>query len=226
MHNTFEPAGRRQSSLLSQLLVFGLTFALGFGLLQARVAEAQFTSREEVEATPKGTIGLAMIGAEVGLAVPALAGLDQPWALTLFPILGGAGGALGGYYGIDNNDSEGAAVAVLAIGFALLVPTVIITIGAIAYDPDDERSDTSSSSPSGAQPGDPDYYSKLRRLQRERVRRDRLARAGSGLVRFSEEGILLGPPGFEVQPIYSMAETQRYGVGGNAVQFSLLTGAF
>ncbi|MEM6963004.1 MAG: hypothetical protein AAF550_14855 [Myxococcota bacterium] len=226
MRPAFEPAGLRRSSLLGQLVVFGLTFVLGLSLLQARVAEAQFTSREEVDATPKGTIGLGMIGAEVGLAVPALAGLDRPWALTLFPILGAAGGALGGYYGIDNNDSEGAAVAVLAIGFALLVPTVIITLRATAYDPDDERSDTSPSSPSRAQPGDPDYYSKLRRLQHERVRRDRLARAGSGLVRFSDEGILLGPPGLEVQPIYSMVETQRYGVGGNAVQFSLLTGAF
>ncbi len=93
----------------------------------------------EVATSYKGVVGLGLIGAELGFAVPALAGMDQTWAFIVFPAVGAAGGATAGYFLLEGEGkSVGANVALLATGLALVIPTMVVTLSATAYDPDDE----------------------------------------------------------------------------------------
>ncbi|MBC7173576.1 MAG: hypothetical protein H5U40_14140, partial [Polyangiaceae bacterium] len=74
---------------------------------RARAAEAV----TQVEAGHKGLVGMGLLGAEIGLSVPALAGLDATWALIVFPIVGAAGGAISGHYAFDRpNHTVGSVV--------------------------------------------------------------------------------------------------------------------
>ncbi len=81
---------------------------------------------------------MGLLGAEVGLAVPAIAGLDATWALIVFPAVGAAGGAIGGHYAFDRSNRRIGAVAMLSLGIAMIVPTIVITKSALAFDPDEE----------------------------------------------------------------------------------------
>lgn len=88
----------------------------------------------------KGVLGLGIFGAELGFAIPALAGLDETWAFIVFPVVGAGLGATVGYFALETGTTDLAEVnvAVLAISMALIIPTMVITLSATAYDPDDE----------------------------------------------------------------------------------------
>ena len=86
----------------------------------------------------KGMIGLGLIGAELGFVIPALAGLHETWAFIAFPIIGAGGGAAAGYFLLEQGDGEPElAVASLTAGMALVIPTLIITLSATAYEPEE-----------------------------------------------------------------------------------------
>lgn len=162
-----------------------------------------------IDTSPKGTIGLGLIGAEIGLALPAMLGLDQWWALTITTVGGAAGGALAGYFAIDKPAREKAAVSVLVVGIALVVPTVILTVKGLRYDPDDEKAP------------EIDPYAKRRRRNAE------LARAGSGLLRRSKYGFHVGLPGVSAQETAYDPERSGYlPTTGSELHFSVASGAF
>ena len=108
----------------------------------------------QVTADFKGIIGCGLIGAELGFVVPALAGLDETWAFIVFPVVGAAGGGLLGYFLIEQNDEREIAVASLAVGMALIIPTMVITLSATAYDPEEE---STQPQPENVQPAAEDY---------------------------------------------------------------------
>lgn len=107
-------------------------------------AQSTGTMSGEVEKNPvdpdfKGTIGLGLIGAELGFVIPALAGLRETWGYVVFPIVGAAGGGLAGYFAIEKGtDSAPLAVATLLTGMALIIPAMVVTLSETAYDPDEE----------------------------------------------------------------------------------------
>jgi hypothetical protein len=107
----------------------------------------------EVEVDPvdpdfKGAIGLGLIGTELGFVIPALAGARDAWAYIVFPIAGAAGGAAAGYFAIEQGtDSAELAVATLVTGMALIIPAMVITLSATAYDPDDELPAAANAAP-------------------------------------------------------------------------------
>jgi len=200
--------------------------ALAFG---GPAAEAHAQTSEpagQIEATPKGTIGLGLVGAEIGLVIPALAGLHETWAFVVFPLVGAAAGAVGGYFAIDNRDSENAAVAMLTTGLALLVPSLVLTLAMTAYDPQDEGELEEEDSaleeidegdePAAAEP-EPEAE----------VRRPAPRVAGAGLLRYGPRGLQLGLPGVGVVPTYTQEELRRYGgTQQREVRVSLFSGAF
>lgn len=109
--------------------------ALGLAVLVTlsgapRAANAQVdpAAFNEVRATPKATIGLGLVGAELGLIIPSAAGLNDIWALTVFPAVGAAGGALAGYFALDKPGREKGSVAALVVGLAGVIPAVLVTI--------------------------------------------------------------------------------------------------
>ena len=143
-----------------------------------------------VQADFKGIIGLGLIGTELGFVVPALAGARDPWFYIVFPILGAGGGGTAGYFLLEEGAGDPElAVASLALGMALVIPAMGITLAAPGYAPEtDERH--------GRLP--PNV-----RAARE---------AGPGLVRISERGLMLAPPGVAATTNVSVAESLRTGV--------------
>ncbi|MFW6050520.1 MAG: hypothetical protein ACODAU_05065 [Myxococcota bacterium] len=195
--------------------------AVGAAVVGPRAAQAQ-AEATEIDATPKGTIGLGLIGAEVGFAVPALAGLDEWYWYVLFPAIGATGGALGGWYGIDEPGREKWAVAMLTTGMALAIPTMVLTLSMTAYDPEDEASTVEAEEVASRGSGARAAPRADRGGQAERLRR-----AGPGLVRRSREGWLLGAPGVAMQAVHTDKERLLLGTGRQTeVRFALLTGVF
>lgn len=85
------------------------------------------TGGEEVDGDIKGTIGLGLIGMEVGLLLPPLFKLhDQWWAWTVFPVLGAAGGAAGGYFAFESGTPDRkVTIPIFAAGVALVIPAIV-----------------------------------------------------------------------------------------------------
>lgn len=199
-------------------LRLSLAIAIGFALLAPPAQSFAQDEEEEGEEEPapepttdpltadfKGMIGLGLIGAELGFVVPALAGARDTWVYIVFPVLGAGGGAVAGYFLLEQGDGHPeAAVAVLTAGMALVIPALVVTLAATAYEPEDEAPSTAA------------------------VRRARqLAMAGPGLVRWSERGVVLAPPGIATGPTVSHAEALRTGATRtNSVRVGLLSGVF
>lgn len=114
-----------------------------FDLAPAR-AEAQCAmpspTCSQVTPDAKGMIGLGLIGLELGFVVPALvqeaAGTNEWWPYLVFPALGAVGGIVGGYFmEQETRNSPEIDVIFLAVGMALVVPTLVATLALTAYDP-------------------------------------------------------------------------------------------
>ncbi|MDH3200164.1 MAG: hypothetical protein OEM15_04650 [Myxococcales bacterium] len=195
----------------------GVAFAVILSLsASSRVAHAQALPSDTIRATPKATIGLGLVGAELGLIIPAAAGLTDPWALTVFPVVGAAGGALAGYFALDKPGREKGSVAALVVGLAGVIPAILVTVKGVrkerqeAYEPPtiEVRSDKDQ-----------------RALE--------LVEAGPGLLRRSRSGLRISMPGvsFSRGAILD-AETAQLGgrLGGlkgrTEMRLSLASGVF
>ena len=93
---------------------------------------------QQVEAPYKGTIGLGLLGAELGMVIPAVAGLHEAWAFVVFPVLGAGAGAVGGYFGLDEGGQTELAVASITAGLVLAIPSLVLTLSATSYDPSED----------------------------------------------------------------------------------------
>lgn len=203
----------------------GATAALG---LTPSVASAQ----SQVGPNLKGSIGLGLVGAELGLVIPAAAGLDDTWALVVFPIVGGAGGAIAGHFLLDDGNRT-LSIGALALGVALVVPSVVLTLSLTAYDPEDDGAvESNADSGDGGDGADAagsegDTSVEVDSGGQARVHRRRVARAGAGLFRVSEDGLLLGVPGVSVLPTQDRAELSFMRSNeGTELRFSLVSGVF
>lgn len=158
----------------------------------------------KVSADLKGIVGVGLLGTELGLVVPALAGARGAWAYIVFPIIGAGGGAAAGYFLLEKGSGHPQlAVASLVTGMALLIPALVLTIAKTAYEPEEAGASATGAS-----------------LARN-------AAAGSGLVRWSERGVLLGPPGVSVGSLVSAQEALRTGATRErVVHTSLVSGVF
>lgn len=214
-------------SKLCRLATIGLFSAMVMMATQS-TASAQTMEAPQVEAGPKGLIGLGLIGAEVGMVVPALAGLDDTWAFLVFPALGAAGGAVAGHFLIDQNNNEDLAIGMLVTGVALVVPSLVLTLVSTAYDPDDEVSEGPDFGDEFDGDTEVDVEEEAaRRLENRRVALDRRQRAGTGLLRLSDGAATLALPGISVMPTYSARELALFGGQQRTeVRLSLLSGSF
>lgn len=130
-----------------QLRRLGVTLAVVMSVFACSVASSSVHAQEEptpVEASPKGKIGMGMLGAELGVAVPAIIGVDAWWAYVVFPVAGAAGGAILGHFWLDNGDHAELSVVFLTAGMTLIIPTLVLAAAATAYDPEDEAAEQAS----------------------------------------------------------------------------------
>lgn len=188
---TLSPSMPRRPSLIS-LAVAAVVF-LAFG--------GRADAQNRVEAPHKGAIGLSILGAELGLAIPCAFGYDETWSLITFPIVGAAGGAVGGYY-LDRAGSPGASVLVLVVSLAAAIPTVMITVSATRYSTRDLERDSRTS------------------------RVDARRYAGAGFLRRYSGEWHLGMPAIELSPIQRLAQDDRIVTVGADLRMTMFSGAF
>jgi hypothetical protein len=117
-------------SFAAALLVFAVTFQVAEA--SAQTQDALITSDgKDINGNVAGTIGLGLLGAELGLILTPVFGLqDHWWAWAVLPTVGAAGGVVAGALAFDPG-SPGPAVTVtlLGVGMALIIPAVV---GALA----------------------------------------------------------------------------------------------
>ena len=154
---------------------------LALGVPEANVQAQAALPEETLQATPKATIGLGLVGAELGLIIPSVAGLNEVWALTVFPVVGAAGGALAGYFALDNPGREKGSVAALVVGLAGVIPAILVTVKGVR----EERQESY---------GDPPIEIRSEKEQRA----FELVEAGPGLLRRSRSGLRVAMPGISV----------------------------
>jgi peptidoglycan/LPS O-acetylase OafA/YrhL len=114
------------------VLVGALTFVGVFGSTFISSASAQDTSDgKDIKGNIAGTIGLGLIGAELGLVlVPACKLQNQVWAWVVFPTVLAGGGAVAGALAFDPGSPQPAVtLSLLGAGFLLAVPAIV---GAVA----------------------------------------------------------------------------------------------
>ena len=117
-----------------------LPFVL-FACLLCIGAESRASAQEaapQIGTSPKGSIGLALVGAELGLAVPAALRVKNPWILSATGVVGAAGGALAGHYLLDKRETgatRALSISFLALGLAGLVPTTLLVVRTSRYVP-------------------------------------------------------------------------------------------
>jgi hypothetical protein len=115
-----------RAHLLKYLAVTLLTLAVA--ALPAQSAHAQEVRQgDTIAGDIAGTVGLGLLGAEVGLFLPPAFNLqDHWWAWVLFPAIGAAGGAVAGVFAFDEGSPEPAVtVSILGAGMLLAVPAVV-----------------------------------------------------------------------------------------------------
>jgi hypothetical protein len=190
--------------------------------VEAQTEPAEFNG---TRATPKGTIGLGLIGAELGLIIPSVAGLNEVWSLTVFPIVGAAGGALAGYFALDKPADESttqeqraarleaASVAMLVVGLAGVLPAILVTVKGVRQERQDRW--------------EPTPQIDLRTEKEQRA--FEMAEAGPGLIRRSRSGLRVAMPGVSFsRRAQGDAETAR--MGGlrdrTEMRLSLASGVF
>ena len=180
-----------------------------------RVADAQGSPVvvDSTQATPKGTIGLGLVGAELGLIIPSVSGLNEAWALSVFPIVGATGGALAGYFALDRPDRQKGSVAALIVGLAGVLPAILVTVKGVRQ----ERQDRWEPAP----------QIDLRTDKEQRA--FETAEAGPGLFRRSRSGLRVAAPGVTFsRRAQQDAETVR--MGGlrdrTEMRLSLASGVF
>jgi hypothetical protein len=188
------------TSLLQIARVFALLSVLaGVAATVPSVAAAQAAEEgtNPVTADFKGMIGLGLIGAELGLVIPAVAGLQETWSLIVFPVAGAAGGAVAGYFLLEQGGGEPElAVASLMAGMALLIPAIVTTLAVTAYEPEEQETIT-------------------------------LSAARTGLVRVSERGLTLAAPAIGMVPGASERESLRTGAStARELRVGLVSGQF
>lgn len=191
-----------RTSLAVAVVSACLSVALG-ATPSVAAAQDSAASGSTIEASPKGTVGLGLVGAEVGLVLPAAFGITDLWATITFPVLGAAGGAVAGYYLVDQGSDNGTmGVAMLTTGIVLAIPSLVLAMSLGRYDPESESASLDA------------LRDRMTPAQRAR------ADAGPGLVRLSEEGMFVAAPAIEVGTAAPAAG------GGQRVRVAVLSGSF
>lgn len=90
--------------------------------------------KEAAESGVKGTVGLALLGAETVIAVEAAFGVQKAWLYAVGGGVGAIGGGVGGYF-IDQAGNAQVSMSLLVGGLVFAVPTTIALLSTTAYKP-------------------------------------------------------------------------------------------
>lgn len=209
-----------------------------------------------VQTWGKGTVGGALLGAEVVVIPMGAAGLNRGWPYFVFGGLGMVGGTIGGYF-LDkhfavNTDANGnvtgggpaePSLYMLAGGLALVIPAVIVSLNATAYrPPDSDRSEPANNEPSkdvpkpapgpapGAAPGEaPVQPAGPTSFYHYRAygRTAAMPHIPTSLLDMYRGKVGFGLPAPQVRPLFTQVEMSRFGVAqGTEVQLPVFKAMF
>jgi hypothetical protein len=233
------------------------TWTGGFGIaaVVASVTLAPSVARAEpVSATGKGIAGGALLGAEVVMITEAIIGVESWWPYLVFGAVGAGGGAVGGYF-VETAGVSEPSLYMFAGGLALVVPALVVTLNATAYNPEsDTEEDTyvetgSEGAPETGEPAGPAEPATPSAPGEQPAatpapapgpapaapppgptssRRRFVPLAALGLDLWGREPRLVaGVPNVQVRPTYGLEEAARYGLHqGTDVHVPVLTGRF
>ncbi len=157
-------------------------------------AEAE-VGKESAKSGVKGTVGLALLGAETVISVEAAFGVKKGWMYALGGGLGAVGGGVGGYF-IDKADNAPVSMGLLVGGIVFAVPTTIAMLNATAYKPP-MNPEIDSGADAAARAEDAMYLARHQPLP--------------SLVDVNEQGSLsIKMPAFAIGPVWSRETRQMY----------------
>jgi hypothetical protein len=130
-----------------------------FTTLAANATPA-YADGASVSGNGKGTVGGALLGAEI-ITIPM--GIAEVHSGTAYLVGGGLGliaGGIGGYL-VDTNTSDGRAPAYMLVGgLGLIIPALVLSLNATRYIPQETGSeDRAPTNAPAANPGSPSYGS-------------------------------------------------------------------
>lgn len=223
---------------------------LGSLALDANRAEAQCDPSgamcvNRVSADGKGLLGGLVLGAEIGFITNALivnAGvreLDEWWAWILIPAVTGAGGAVGGYFALEDPMQDAmtrgfpeVAVAVFAVSMALIVPTFVGVLALTAYSPGPDIGGTGATSDEDAGAAGDEEFSDdgnppAEPTEGAQSARERVLAGGPGALRFDRGRVLLGIPMVHTADTYTAEERAHLQLPQSAdLHVPLVSGVF
>jgi hypothetical protein len=172
---------------------------------------------DNVASTPKGTVGGALLGAEVVTITESLFGARPGWAYAVGAIVGAGGGGAAGYV-VDQGSTDGKVpMYLLAGGLALIIPAIVLTLNATRYMPEEGATEDSVPTGPAAEPGVPSGTPLGGPISPPSAAPpppvtspapappQSLLDVGGGAVR-------LGVPVPDVRPVFSMTEQRQYGL--------------
>lgn len=235
-------------AVLTATLVLGQAF--GAGPLGATRAQAQCPMGTEmtcnrVGADGKGILAGGILGAEIGFLTAAIIvsslsfedrqGIDEWWWYALWAVPLAAGGAVAGYFALEDPTSTDmttgmvtqgfpeVAVALLAVGIAAIVPTFVGVLALTAYSPgadDDGGSGATGDEDAAEDEGGDDESARQSAVQR-------MLAGGPGLLRFNRGQLLLGLPMVHSAPTFTPEEQEHMGLAGSQdMRVPLVSGVF
>jgi hypothetical protein len=209
---------------LSRTVLFAAPLVAATLLAPAR---ASAVGRNSASGVAKGTVGGALLGGELVLAIEAALDVQSPWAYLGGGIAGAAAGGVGGYF-VEQNASPRVSMLLLAGGLTLAIPTTVAVLSATAYEPpadylmdqppaDEPVADPPqpTSAPAAAPaPTAPAPTSSVTR--RERLMRAAHARplrlTPPALLDWSPGRLALSVPAVEIRDTYTQKELSMYGL--------------
>lgn len=236
---------------LTAALVLGQAF--GTGAVGPTRVHAQCPAGSEmlcnrVGADGKGILAGGILGAEIGflsaaIIVSALSyedrqSIDQWWWYTLWGVAFAAGGAVGGYFALEDPATvdpmtmevtqQGfpeVAVALLAVGIAAIVPTFVGVLALTAYSPGADDGGQGASGDEDATEDDGDGGGGEESSEQSAMQR--MLAGGPGLLRFDRGQLLLGIPMVHSAQTFTPEEQQHMGLAGSQdLRVPLFSGVF
>jgi hypothetical protein len=204
----------------------------------AEEAHAQTAPAEgdPVSVTGKGIVGGALLGGEVVMLTMGIIGVESGWPYAVFGGLGAVAGGVGGFF-IEEAADPTAEIPLymLAGGMALVIPTLVVTLNAIAYKPPGDDKEPTQTAPAAEPPapagGSVTVTTSKATPARKRPLSARAtqapAAAPKALVDLRPSTMAFGLPAPEVKPLYTRREVATYGVEqGQQVRVPVFSATF
>ncbi len=163
--------------------------------LASTTASAE-TGSETTKPGAKGTVGLALLGAEAVMTVEAIVGVKPWWGYAIGGGAGAIGGGLAGFFLIDkgqNPNKTEAGMAFLVGGLVFAVPTTLAILTSTAYKP-----------PKNPEVDAAEEEAALDRMQVAQFE------PSPALVRVGQDGFTMEMPAVAVTPVFSEENRQIF----------------